>query len=150
MNADDCGEIGFLESMVATMAVVLVLTAFLGLAMGASVVSSDPTHDLDPGMLTGEILNGEFFPGYSDYIESYVSMRGLSGATVAVTVPGGFCHAAEPLVIGSMEGDLWSRSMTSLVGCDGDRSVVAVFEVVLCVRTTADSSPWSMPFSSSR
>ena len=149
MYADDRGDMGFLESMIATMAVILVLTAFLGLAVGAAGIASDPTEGLDPDRVTGEIVDGEFVPAFQDYIEEYLGSRGLSGASVTVTVPGRFCVTTEPFVIGSTDGAPWSRSLTSVIGCDGGREVLAVFEVVLCARTTADSSPWWTPCCSS-
>lgn len=125
------------------------LTAFLGLAAGTAVVSSDPTEDLDPDMLTGRVEDGTFVPGYRDYIGGYVDSRGLSGASVSVSVPGGFCEVPGPTVIGTVEGEIWSRTLTSLVECDDGRVLVAVFEVVLCARATGASWRWWTPCCSS-
>ena len=142
MYTDDRGDMGFMESMIATIAVILVLTSFLGLAVGVAGHSSDPTDGLDPGSMTGRITDGEFVPGFTGYIEGYVESRGLSGASVSVSVPGGFCIPVEPFTTGSLDGDPWSRTLTSVIPCDGGREVLAIFEVIVCMRTTADSSPW--------
>ena len=104
MYADDRGDMGFLESMMAVMAVILVLTAFLGLAVGAAGIASDPTEGLDPDKITGEIVDGEFVPAFQDYLEGYLESKDLSGASVTVIVPGAFCETSEPFVIGTTDG----------------------------------------------
>lgn len=149
MNADERGDMGFMESMIATMAVIAVLTAFIGLAAGTAVTASDPTGDLDADMMTGTITREGFVPGFSEYIDRFVASRGLSGAAVVVTVPGGFCGPVEPYTVGDLTGDVWSRSIASVVGTEDGRSVLAVFEVMLCGRTTAGSWRWWTPWCSS-
>lgn len=141
MNADESGGMEFLESMIAVMAVAVVLAAFLG--MSASLAAdhmSDPTEGLDPARLGGEIRDGAFVPGFEDYISGYVESRGLGGAAVTVTVPGGFCEEPERYVTGSQDGPRWSASFVSTVPCDGGRTVPVFFEVVLCGRARTGSS----------
>lgn len=145
MESDDSGDMGFMEAMIATMTVVLVLMAFLGLAVGAAGYSADPTAGLDADLMEASIVGGEFVAGFEGYIGSYVDARGLSGATVNVTVPGGFCAEVEPVVVGEMEGGTWTRYLTAVVGTDDGRSVLAVYEVVLCGRATGASSRWWTP-----
>lgn len=130
---------GFMESMIAMMAVVTVLAAFIGVAAHATVVLTDPTEGLDAGMLTGTVEDGTFVPSYGDYVVSYAEAKGLSGISVSVTVPGGFCEVPGPLVYGTFDGDTYSRTVTSTIDAGDGRTVVAVFEVTACARTRGGS-----------
>lgn len=140
MHEDDGGDMGFLESIIAMMVVVTVTAAFIGVLAYAAGVAADPTDGIDPDMVTGTIVDGEFFRGFEDYIQTYADARGLRGMSVSVTVPGGFCGQVQPYTYGSMDGGLFSRVVTSLVPDDNGRSVLAVFEVTACVRATGASS----------
>lgn len=145
MHADGSGSMDFMESMIAMMAVATVMAAFLAAAVGlAGGDASDPTGGLDPARLTGCIEDGIFVPGFGDYVEGYVESRGLSGASVSVDVPGGFCDAPAVFVYGSMDGGRWSASFVSSVEADGGRVVPVLMEVVLCGRRTAASWHWRM------
>ena len=62
------GDMGFLEAMLAMMAVVLALTAFIGAA--ALLISADADTDLrfDLDKLGGDVVGDEFEPSYEDYL----------------------------------------------------------------------------------
>lgn len=142
MNADENGGMEFLESMIAVMAVAVVLAAFLG--MSASLAAEhhpDPTEGLDPARLGGEIQDGVFVPGFEDYVAGYVESRGLGGAIVDVAVPGGFCKVPERFETGAIGGPRWSASFLSVVEADNGRAVPVFLEVVLCGRAGTGSSP---------
>lgn len=133
MYADTCGDMGFLESMIAMMAVITVLMAFLGVSTHTAVVITDPTDGLDPDMMDGRIVDGEFVPGFGEYIADYCDSRGLNGISVTVLVPGGYCEGIPPLTVGEMDGRPFTRTLTSIIPLDDGRSVTAVFEVTVCV-----------------
>lgn len=132
MNADARGDIGFLEAMIAMMAVVTVLTAFLGVATHSATIVMDPTDGIDPDMMTGSISDGCFNPGFQGYLEDYADSRGLDGIAVTVLIPGGFCEEPAPVIVGSLDGSLFTRTVTSIVPMDDGRSVTAIFEVTVC------------------
>ena len=115
MRSDRRGDMGFMEAMVAFMAVTVMLTAFMGVLATTTVVTADPTESLDPGEFTGTIESD-----------------GFRGAAVTVTVPGGFCPDIETFTVGDMDGMLYSRSIPGLVTDDSGRVLPAVYEVVLC------------------
>lgn len=133
MRSDRRGDMGFMEAMVAFMAVSVVLTAFMGALATTTVVTADPTGSLDPGEFTGTIEDGVFVPGFVEYIDGFADTRGCDGVTVSVTVPGGFCEEVEPYVRGYMDGMLFSRTMSGHVADDAGRVLPAFYEVVLCI-----------------
>lgn len=126
------GDIGFMEATVAAMAVTLVLCSFLGVLTSVTVDPGNPVDSLDPDEFTGTVESRVFVPGFSEYITGFVDSRGLRGATVDVTVPGGFCDPPETFSVGTMDGALFSRSIPGTVEDDMGRTLPAVFEVVLC------------------
>lgn len=133
MRADCRGDAGFMEAMVAFMAVAIVLTAFMGALASTTVETSDPTDSLDAGRFTGTMEDGVFVPGYTEYLEGFLDSRGFEGATVLVGIPGGFCGEVAPDIFGSMDGLLFSRMIQGTVTDGAGRVVPAVFEVILCV-----------------
>ena len=141
MDADSRGDFGFYESMVAMMAVTMVLAAFLAVAIGSISVSADPTEGIDGSMLTGTVEDGVFVPGYEEYVASYMESRGLSGISVSVQIAK-FCDEAPLVSYGTFDGETWSRTFTSLVGDEEGRTLVAIFEVTACARATGVSSRW--------
>lgn len=132
MHIDRSGDIGFMEAVVAFMAVTVVLTGFMGVLAVTTVDTADPTDMIEPGRLTGTIEAGEFVPGFTGYMEELVVSKGLSGVSVTVEVPGGFCSDPEPYVFGDMVGPLYGRTIPGTVTDDSGRVLPAVFEVMLC------------------
>lgn len=141
MNADECGGMEFLESMIAVMVVAVVLTAFLGMAASNAATDVDPTDGLDGSMFTGSIVQGEFVPSFEAYLEGYVESRGLSGATVSISLPGGLFDEPEDVVVGSTSQRMFSDRFLGMADVDDGRRVPVVCEVVLCARTPAGSWP---------
>ena len=108
MRSDRRGDMGFMEAIVAFMAVSVVLTAFMGALATTTVVTADPTGSLDPGEFTGVIEDGVFVPGFIEYIDGFA-------------------------VRGDMDGMLFSRTMSGHVADDAGRVLPAFYEVVLCI-----------------
>ena len=132
MRSDRRGDMGFMEAMVAFMAVTVMLTAFMGVLATTMVVTADPTESLDPGEFTGTIEPDGFSSGFTEYVSVFVDTHGLRGAAVTVTVLGGFCPDTGTFTVGDMDGMLYSRSIPGLVTDDSGRVLPAVYEVVLC------------------
>ena len=63
MGMDRRGEIGFLEAIVATMAVCMVLTAFVGFLAAETVLESTDASDFDRSVTDGVRIEGG---GYVD------------------------------------------------------------------------------------
>ena len=132
MIMDGRGDIGFMEAMIAMMAVVVVLTAYLGLAAHVASDPMDPTDSLEEAFFTGSVESGRFVPGYVDYVESFLDTSGFSGISVSVSVPGGFCDPPDVLSKGAMDGRMSSRTFMPLVSDDSGRVFPVVLEVTVC------------------
>lgn len=132
MDGDDAGSMDFMEGMIATMAVAIVLTAFLGLMAGTAVTGSDPLDDIDPSELTAEIREGEFVPLFGDYIAGYADTHGLRGISISTEVPGGFCGEHDPVTFGDVSDPTEVRRFSTVVETDDGRRIVAVHEVAVC------------------
>lgn len=132
MNADCCGGMDFMESMIALMAVTVVLTAFMGMVAGISVDQIDPGDTLDSARFTGVIENERFSPSFIDYLAGYLDSNGLSGASVSVHVPGSFCAEPEDVSIGDVEVPISSCVFMNMVPADDGRCVPGFFTVTLC------------------
>ena len=132
MIRDDHGDMGFLEAMLAMMAVVLALTAFIGAA--ALLIAADADTDLrfDLEELGGEIVGGEFVPSYEDYLQEYLDVTGRAFVSVEAEVPGGFCQKSV-LSAGADPGSGYATLFrTVAVPCEGGRMFPAVFRVIAC------------------
>jgi hypothetical protein len=128
-NAD--GDMGFLEAIMAMMAVVLALTAFLGAAALLIVADADTDLRFDLDRLGGEVSDGEFRPSYADYLQEYLDVTGRPYVSVEAEVPG-FCPRTA-ISAGVDPGSGYTTLFrTVAVPCDGGRAVPAVFRVVAC------------------
>ncbi len=126
------GDMGFLEAMLAMMAVVLTLTAFLGAAALLMVADADTDLRFDLEKLGGEVSNGEFVPSYEDYLQEYLDVTGRTYVSVEADVPGGFCEKSA-LSMGEDPGSGYATLFkTTTVSCDGGRILPAVFRVIAC------------------
>lgn len=132
MRLDRKGDMGFMEAMVAFMAVTIVLTGYMGVLATTTVDSSDPAGMLDPDRFTGSLEDGVFVPGFTEYLEGFVWSNGYEGASVVVTVPG-FCEESGPYLVGTLDGSLFGRTIAGVVSDGYGRTVPAVYEVVVCV-----------------
>lgn len=133
MRMDGRGDIGFMEAMIAMMAIMTVLAAFLGLVAHSASEISDPTEALDGRFFTGSAECGTFVPEYTDYVTSFLDLTGCSGISVSVSIPGGFCDPPDVITEGSMDGDLSSRTFVRMVSDDSGRTFAAIVEVTVCI-----------------
>lgn len=121
-----------MEALLAFMAVMLVLAAYLGVVAAFSMKAADPTGLLDEDEFGGTIEDGVFVPSFTGYLGEFIDVSGCSGISVSVLIPGGFCAIPEPVSAGSLDGLLHSRTFVSEVSDGAGRIVPAVFEVVVC------------------
>ncbi len=126
------GDMGFAEAIIAFMAVTVVLSAYLGLAVQVQPAVSDPADDLDGDMFTGTVSEGKFVPDYLDDLPAVLDSGKYRGISVAVSIAGGFCEAPPPATFGSMDGDASSVTFSSMVSDDKGRTFPAFFEVTVC------------------
>lgn len=126
------GDMGFAEAIIAFMAVTVVLSAYLGLAVHVQPEVSDPASGLSEEMFTGTVSDGAFVPSYTDYLGDYLDTSGCSGISVSVSIPGGFCGDVPPTTAGSMDGQTSTRTFSSMVSDDKGRTFPAFFEVTVC------------------
>lgn len=132
MYGSDAGSMDFMEGIVATMAVAVVLTAFLGLVAGMEVDGPGPLDGIDPGELTGEISGGTYRPFFEEYIAGYADSHGLGWVSVSVSVPGGFCDRPEAVSFGEAADPTDVRRFLAMVGTDDGRRVISIVEVSAC------------------
>lgn len=132
MDGSDAGSMDFMEGIVATMAVAVVLTAFLGLVAGTEVEISDPLDGLDPGELTGEIVAGTYRPFFEEYVAEYADTHGIGWISVSVSIPGGFCDRPEAVSFGEAADPTDVRRFPTVVETDDGRRVISIVEVSAC------------------
>lgn len=132
MDGSDAGSMDFMEGIVATMAVAVVLTAFLGLVAGMEAEGPGPLDGIDPGELTGEISGGVYRPFFEEYIAGYADAHGLGWISVSISVPGGFCDRPEAVSFGEAADPTDVRRFSTMVGTDDGRRVISIVEVSAC------------------
>ena len=128
---DRRGGMGFVEAMLAVMAVTVVLMMYMSSVATAVLMEADPVSDLDPEQMTAEVVDRRIEVGFEDYLEGFVSEHGINGAAVMVTVPGGFADGPYSTVLGTSAGEVHSRTFSGNIPADHGRTVSAVFEVTL-------------------
>lgn len=121
-----------MEAMVAFMAVMVVLAAYLGVTASLTATAEDPTVGLDPSEFTGTVSDGVFVPSYGDYMGTFLDVSGCRGISVSARIPGGFAEVPEPMTVGVMDGALYARTLVSEVSDGSGRTVPAFFEVTVC------------------
>ena len=85
MIKDGHGEMGFMESMVSMMAVVIVIGLYLVFVATTAVTASSPLEELDPEAMVTESQDG---PDISrSYVYMFMMNKGLKGMEVSLTVP---------------------------------------------------------------
>lgn len=117
----------------AFMAVVVVLTAYLGMVVHTASGIYDPVPSVDESILCGTVEDGAFIPGYADSLGDLLDRTGCRGISVSVKIPGGFCDGSGPLTVGDMDGRLFSKTVASSVTDNHGRTFPAFFEVTVCV-----------------
>ncbi len=126
------GDMGFAEAIVAFMAVTVVLSAYIGLAVHIQPAATDPAEELDGKIFTGTVSEGKFVPDYLDDLPAILDSGKYRGISVSVSIAGGFCENPPPVTVGSMDGDASSMTFSSMVSDDKGRTFPAFFEVTVC------------------
>lgn len=135
MGMDRRGEIGFLEAIVATMAVCMVLTAFVGFLAAETVLESTDASDFDRSVTDGVRIEGGGYvdPTMGAALAAMAERNGYRMAEVR-------CHASgaegirpgrwttDPDYNGNIVSDRYMRYVSS----DDGRVVPTIFEVMVC------------------
>lgn len=132
MRTDREGDMGFMEAMVSMMVVAIALAMYIGATVGTVTVTSDPLDGFDIDSLGCEIADGCILVESDDYVDSYLSITGIKGLSVSISVPGDGSIRPETIVCGTMDTVSHSRSFSSVVDSDHGRAVVVIYEVSAC------------------
>ena len=119
------GEMGFMESMVSFMAVVIVLGLYLVFAASSSVTALSPLDELDADMLIESTAEGPRISGSYAYL--YLFNKGLKGMSVTVSVP--YFQDTDGMTIGDVSGTEYSKRFLLLRGYDNGRTLPVILEV---------------------
>ena len=134
MNCDRQGDIGFLEALVATMAVMLVLTAFTGFLAAETLEDAAEIPGFDRNAAEGvTIADGGYIGELTADLRYQMDRWGYTGLTLRCYAPGdpdlgvGLWQLGD--LTGGIVGDRWVRDVRAADG----RLVPTVFEVAVCV-----------------
>lgn len=125
MKKNHRGEMGFMESMVSMMAVIVVIGLYLVFVTTSVVTAYSPLEDLDPESL---IIDS---PGGPEISESYAYMfvmnEGLKGMTITLSVPWFF--EPKKMTIGVSSDAEYSQTFLSMTENPNGRMLPAMVEV---------------------
>ena len=131
MIKDRKGIGGYMESLVALMAVTVMLTSFLGMLNYSELGKERSTISLDTDFIEDmKIENGEIV-GETDCLIRFIDKYELNGARVIVNVTGNLYGASLNRTYGIADGNnADSRNGTFPIQSDDGRTFVASYEVV--------------------
>ena len=119
------GDMGFMESMVSLMAVVIVIGLYVVFVASTAISANSPLEELDAELLIEETADG---PRISDsYAYMYVFNKGLKGMSITVSAP--FFQYAEETDIGEISGAEYCRTFLTLEGYANGRTLPTIVEV---------------------
>jgi len=119
------GEMGFMESMVSMMAVVIVIGLYLAFVTTSAITSYSPLEELDPESL---VLDSQDGPAVSSsYAYMFLMNKGLKGMEVSISVP--WFSEAKEWCFGDISDTGFSRSFLLLMGSDNGRTLPTIVEV---------------------
>lgn len=144
MISDRRGEAGFLEAMVATAAVCLVMTAFV--CYMAAEGPDDDRVEVDRSVADGVSIVGGGYSGdgVEERLAEAVDRGGYSGAALRCRAEGATGIAEGSWSYGTLSGDgVVGETFIRQVRSDDGRVVPTLFEVTVCVRWDGRGSPRS-------
>ena len=121
---------GFMEAMMAMMAVTITLTAFMGILAYADI-STDGT-DIDTSFLDGlRIMDGKIYGINEDAIISSISTYDVSGIQVNIDTIGDILYDSLKIRYGTETSMNRFKEGTVTLDSDDGRRVLAHYEVVV-------------------
>ncbi len=126
MMSDRHGEMGFMEAMVCTIAVCIVLNAFIAFSVTGSIPEDSPLGSFD-----AESVRIDFSDGIGiddEYLTAFMISEDLFGISASVTVP---YFASDPTVVsvGESRGLLCRDSFILMIEYENGRHVPLIMEV---------------------
>ena len=119
------GDMGFMESMVSLMAVVIVIGLYVVFVASTAISANSPLEELDAELLIEETVDG---PRISDsYAYMFVFNKGLKGMSITVSAP--FFQYAEETDIGEISDAEYRRTFLTLEGYANGRTLPTIVEV---------------------
>lgn len=131
MIKDRRGIGGYMESLVALMAVTVMLTSFLGMLSYSELGKERNSIELDTDFIEDlKLENGEI-TGDTDGLIRFADRYGLNGVRLKVVVTGNLCDASLNSTYGTTDGgNADCRNGTFPISSDDGRTFVASYEVV--------------------
>jgi len=126
MMPDRRGEMGFMEAMVCTIAVCIVLNAFIAFSAADSIPEDSPLGSFDADSVHIDFT--ERIEVDDEYLARFMISENLFGISISVTVP---YFAEEPTIVsvGEQRGLLYRDSYILMADYDNGRHVPIVVEV---------------------
>ncbi|MDR3206020.1 MAG: hypothetical protein LBT41_02840 [Candidatus Methanoplasma sp.] len=126
------GGLGFPEAMMAAMAVILVLTAYIGFFAAERGVEAEP--EFDRGLAAGvTIEDGELSGDLDNDLAAFMERHGYRGVMLRCRAPGGMASGILEFGAGSMEGIIFGERFLKAVESDDGRTVTVLFEAAICI-----------------
>jgi len=128
------GDIGFLEAIMATMMVCMVLTAFTGFLAGETMQEAAEIPSFDRTSTYGvTITDGAYRGDLTAALQQQADRWGYAGLTIRCYSPGNSTLTEGNWHIGSMTGGMTGDRFLRDVPADDGRLVPTVFEVAACI-----------------
>ncbi len=125
MIGNEHGDMGFMESMVSLMAVVIVVGLYVMFVASTTVSANSPLEELDAELLIEETADG---PRISEsYAYMYVFNKGLRGISVTMSAP--FFQYGDKITIGEESDAEYRKTFLILEGYGNGRTLPTLLEV---------------------
>jgi len=133
MISDRRGDIGFLEALVATMAVIMVLTAFTGFLAAMTLEDAAEIPGFDRNAADGITIADRAYTGdLGSALQKEMDRWGYAGITVRCYAPGSPELGAGIWSLGALTGGIAGDRWLADVKADDGTVVPTVFEVAVC------------------
>ena len=120
-----------MESLVALMAVTVMLTSFLGMLSYSELGKERNNIELDTDFIEDLKLENGKITGNTDSLIRFIEKYDLNGARLTVNVTGNLCDASLNKTYGTTDGNNADcRNGTFPISSDDGRTFVASYEVV--------------------
>ena len=131
MIKDRKGVGGYMESLVALMAVTVMLTSFLGVLSYSELGKERNSIELDTDFIEDLKLEGGKIVGDTSDLILFIDKYDLNGARIKVDVTGDLCDAILDITYDYADGNNADcRNGTFPISSDDGRTFVASYEVV--------------------